>query len=367
MIFKQIFGNIKQLEWGLITSALILCSFGLSAIYSTSLARHNFFNFNKQLAFLGIGFLVMLIMSFFDWRIFKNHSAFILIMYLVCLGLLAGLYFVREHRGIKGWYDMGIVYFNPIEFLKIVLIILLAKYFSKRHAEMYNIANVLVSGLYVLIPSVLIFFQPDLGSVLVILCLWAGILFVSGIKPGHLFILILVGAVIMVLAWSFLLRDYQRQRIVSFLNPQQDVLRTGWNQKQAEIAIGSGGLFGKGIGKGSQAQLGFLPEPHTDFIFCVIAEEMGLIGVLALFATFWFFISRVVNIAFQAPDNFSRLFAAGFCIIICAQTCINIAMNLRLFPIVGIPLPLVSYGGSSLVFTFMAIGILQSIRSNEII
>ncbi len=366
MIFRNFLANIRQLDWGIIVSALILCAFGLEAIYSTSFLSGNFLNFKKQLIFIAIGFLAMIIMSFFDWRFFKSHSSIIIILYFICLALLGGLFFFKAHRGIKSWYDLGFFYFNPIELLKIVLIILLAKYFSKRHAEMYNAAHVVISGLYVAVPCALIFFQPDLGSVMIIIALWLGVLFVSGIKPQHLLALILVGAISISLGWSFGLRDYQRQRIISFANPQADALKTGWNQNQAEIAIGSGGWFGKGIGNGSQGQLGFLPEPQTDFIFCVIAEEMGLIGVIVLLSAFLYFVGRIISIALHAPDNFSRLFAAGFCISICAQALINLAMNVRLFPIVGIPLPLVSYGGSNLIFTFAAIGILQSIKANEI-
>ncbi|MFA5166354.1 MAG: FtsW/RodA/SpoVE family cell cycle protein [Candidatus Paceibacterota bacterium] len=367
MISKSLSAHVRQWDWPLALSALLLCCFGLTAIYSVGMAKDNMSLFYKQAIFVAVGFVMMFLLSYFDWRVLKNRSYIAVILYFICLGLLGGLFLVKGHRGIQGWYDLGFFYFNPIELLKVVLIVILAKYFSSRHAEMYNFAHVVVSGLYTAVPCVLIFMQPDIGSILVIVSLWVGILLVSGIRMRHLFLLFLIGLVIAFGSWQFLLKDYQRQRIVSFSDAQTDYLGSGWNQQQMLIAIGSGGLWGKGIAKGSQVQLGFLPEPHTDFVFCVIAEEMGLVGVLALFATLMFFLWRVIRLAFYAPDNFSRFFAAGLGISFFAQAVINLAMNLRLFPIVGIPLPLVSYGGGNLIFMFLALGILQSMKVSSIV
>lgn len=367
MISRSLSAHVRQWDWPLAISSLLLCCFGLTAIYSASVAKDNMSLFYKQAFFVAVGFFLMFFLSYFDWRILKNRSYIAVFLYFVCLALLGGLFFVKGHRGIQGWYDLGGFYFNPIELVKIVLITMLAKYFSSRHAEMYSFVHVIVSGLYVVLPCILIFMQPDIGSILVIVSLWVGILFVSGIRLRHVILLLIIGLIIALGSWQFLLKDYQRQRIVNFSNPEIDYLGSGWNQQQMLIAIGSGGLFGKGIAKGSQVQLGFLPEPHTDFIFCVIAEEMGLFGVLALFSTLMFFLWRVMRLAFHAPDNFSRLFVAGVGISFFAQSMINLAMNLKLFPIVGIPLPLVSYGGGNLVFMFLGLGILQSIKVSSIV
>ena len=367
MTYNPLFAHLKKLDWFLIGSVLIMILFSCLSLHSYSVREGNFLIFQKQIVFFFIGFVIMLGMSFIDWRIFKSHPYLLLILYLICLALLAGLLVIgKTTRGIQGWYHLGPISFNPIELTKVVLILLLAKYFSLRNTEMYNFRHVLISGIYVLLPCILIFMQPDFGSILIILLIWIGMLFVSGIKMRHFLILCLVGALAFALLWG-VLKDYQRQRIMTFVNPQVDNLAAGWNQQQTKIAIGSGGWTGKGFGNGTQVKLSFLPEPHTDFIFSAIAEEAGFLGVIVLIGAILVFTWRVILIAMAAPDNFSRLFATGLAIALFVQSFINIAMNLNLFPIVGLPLPLVSYGGGSLIFTFLALGILQSIRLNEAI
>ena len=230
---------------------------------------------------------------------------------------------------------------------------------------MYGLRHILISSVYFLIPSALIFFQPDLGSILILLCLWVGVLVISGIKLKHFLILIFCGILIFTLSWSFLLKDYQKSRILSFIQPQLEPLGVGWSQNQSKIAIGSGGLFGQGIGHGSQTQYGFLSEPQTDFIFASIAEEMGLMGVVTILILFLIVLFRIFKIAIISSSNFQRLFASGVGIILMAQIFINIGMNLGLLPIIGISLPFISYGGNNLVLTFLALGILQNIYSQR--
>jgi len=357
--------HLKKLDWVMIVAAVLLVSIGLVAIYSSSVGKEEFLNFKKQLVFLGLGMVILLAVSLFDWRALRENPYLILVLYGLSVALLIGLFFFAPAtRGVKAWYRMGPLSFEPTELMKIVLIILLAKYFSMRHVEMYRLRHIIFSGIYVLIPAVLIFRQPDLGSALILGALWFGILIISGIKMRH-FVLLLVGLLILAaVSWGFLLQDYQKERIVSFLVPDLDPLGISWNQRQAEIAIGSGGLMGQGFLQGSQARHGFLPEPHTDFIFAAIAEEFGLVGVCVLFALFLIFLWRVMKIALQAQSNFPRLFAAGFAIIIFAHLIINVGMNLGMLPVIGIPLSLVSYGGSSLITLFIGIGILQSIKTH---
>ena len=287
---KDIIIHLRKLDWVLIVVTLLLVGIGLLSIYSSSLGKGDFLNFKKQVIFFGIGIFLMIFLSFFDWRLLREDPHLILILYFLCLASLVGLFFFApEIRGTKSWYKLGPVSIDPIEFTKIVLIILLAKYFSTRHIEMYRIAHILISGLYVLIPSILVFRQPDLGSVLILISLWLGVLILSGIKIRHFLILVLVFLLIFIFSWKTLLKNYQKERILSFIWPQiSDPLKIGWNQRQAKIAIGSGGIFGQGIGRGSQTQLGFLPEPQTDFIFAAIAEETGLIGVSILLFFFQF-------------------------------------------------------------------------------
>ena len=300
-IMKSLIIHLKKLDWILIICALLLVGIGLLSIYSSSLGKGDFLNFKKQLIFFGIGFFLMISLSFLDWRTFREDPYLILILYFLCLLLLAGLFFFApEIRGAKSWYKMGPVSFDPIEFTKIVLIILLAKYFSMRHIEMYRIRHILLSGFYVLIPASLVFFQPDLGSCLILVLLWVGILIISGIKIRHFLILILCFLLIFIFGWNFVLKDYQKARIISFFTPGIEPLGISWSQNQAKIAIGAGGLFGQGIGQGSQTQYGFLPEPQTDFIFAAIAEEMGLLGVSVLLFLFSILIWRIIKIAISS-------------------------------------------------------------------
>jgi rod shape determining protein RodA len=353
--------HLKKLDWILIVTAFLLVSIGLISIYSSS--KGNFLNFKKQIVFFVISIFLMLIFSFFDWRIFKENPYLILVLYFLCLILLAGLFFFApEIRGTKSWYKVGFLSIDPIEFTKIVLIIFLAKYFSKRHVEMYKISHILISGLYFLIPSVLIFFQPNLGSVLILIILWLGILIISGIKLRHFFLLLILFFLILVLGWQFFLKDYQKERIISFFEPKFEPKGIGWSQSQAKIAIGSGGIFGQGLFKGSQTQLGFLPESQTDFIFSAIAEETGLVGVSILFLSFFILIFRIIKIGQISESNFCRLFSFGLAILFLTEIFIHIGMNLGILPIIGIPLPFVSYGGSGLISNFIGLGILESFK-----
>ena len=363
---KSFIIHLRKLDWILIIVAILLVGFGLLSIYSSSLGKGDFLNFKKQIIFFGIGIILMILISFFDWRMLREDPHLILIFYFLCLFLLVGLFFFApEIRGTKSWYKLGPVSIDPIEFTKIVLIILLAKYFSTRHIEMYRINHILISGLYIFIPSLLVFLQPDLGSVLILISLWIGVLILSGIKIRHFLILLFFGLLILSIGWGTFLKEYQKERILSFIWPQiSDTLKIGWNQRQAKIAIGSGGIFGQGIGKGSQTQLGFLPEPQTDFIFSAIAEETGLIGVSFLLFLFSILIWRIFKIAISSQSNFAYLFASGLSLLFITQIFINIGMNIGILPIIGIPLPLISYGGSSLVATLIGLGILQSIKTH---
>lgn len=355
--------HFKRFDWILIVSALLLVGIGLLSLYSSSIGGEDFSNFKKQIIFLGIGLFLLISFSFFNYQIFKNDSYFILILYFLgCLTLVGLFFFAPEIRGVRSWYKIGPVSIDPIEAIKLVLIILLAKYFSIRHIELYRIHHILSSGLYVLLPVILIFLQPDLGSALILIILWLAVLIISGIKIRAFLILALCGLIILVLGWSFLMKDYQKERITSFILPQLDPLGVGWTQAQAKIAIGAGGILGQGFTKGSQTQYGFLPEPQTDFIFASIAEEFGLIGISVLLSLFLVLLWRITKIAVNSQNNFPRLFAAGFTIILAAQIFINIGMNLGVLPVIGISLPLVSYGGSGLIATLIGLGILQSIK-----
>ncbi|MFH1643350.1 MAG: FtsW/RodA/SpoVE family cell cycle protein [Patescibacteria group bacterium] len=357
--------HLKKFDWTLIGSAILLTIAGLISIYSSSVWQNDFLNFQKQLIFFAVALCLMFLFSFLDWRVLREGPYLILSLYfLACLALIGLFWLAPTIRGIRSWYKIGFLSIDPIEYTKIILIFLLAKYFSMRHTEMYRIQHIFLSGLYIALPFSLIFLQPDLGSALILLALWIGVLIISGIEVRHFFLLVLCFILLATFGWNNFLKDYQKLRILSFLTPQADPLGASWSQTQSKIAIGSGGIFGQGFCQGSQTQYGFLTEPQTDFIFASLAEEFGLFGVIVLLSLFLILIWRILKIAVEARNNFVRLFASGLSIIFLTEIFIHIGMNIGVLPIIGISLPLVSYGGSGLIAGFIAIGILQNMRNN---
>jgi rod shape determining protein RodA len=363
MSLEKFLEHIRKMDWALIFFAVILTISGLVSIYSSSFAQGDFSNFWKQIFFLGLGFFLMVVFSFLDWRVLKENPYLILTFYFLSLfALVFLLFFAPETRGTRGWFKVGSFSIDPIEPAKIILLLLLAKYFSSRHIEMYNTKHIFISGLYVLLPCFLIFFQPDLGSVLIFVLLWLGILIVSGIEIKHFLILMLIASLVFVFSWNRFLKEYQKQRILSFIAPHIEPLGIGWTSFQSKLAIGSGRILGKGWKLGSQVQLGFLTAPQTDFIFAAIAEEFGLLGTGVLLLLICLFFLRVIRIAFFAKTNFCRLFVAGFACLFGLQVFVHIGMNLGILPIIGISLPFVSYGGSGLILNFVGLGILQDLN-----
>lgn len=353
---------LKKLNWFLILPASFLTFLGLLSIYSTSLGKGDFFNFKKQIIFFLFSLFLVIFLSFFDLRFLKRNSYFVLILYFFSLLSLLGLFFLGTTvRGVRGWYKIGAFSFDPVPFSVIFLIIVLSKYFATRHIETKRFQPILFSFLYLLIPLFLVLLQPDLGSSLILIFVWLGIVIFSGIELRHFLILTLIFLLFVILAWQFWLKDYQKQRILTFLNPEIDPQGISWNINQSKIAIGSGGFFGKGIGKGSQAQYGFLPEPQTDFIFSSLAEETGFFGVFILISFLGFLFCKIMKIALRAEDNFTRLFASGFGFLLISQSFISIGMCLGLLPIIGIPLPFLSYGGSQLLAFYLGLAILGSL------
>jgi rod shape determining protein RodA len=237
-----------------------------------------------------------------------------------------------------------------------VLILVLAKYFAKRHEQIGDFKHIIISGIYALGIFGLVFIQPDFGSAAILFFVWLGMVLVSGIKLRHLVSVFLLGAIVFGLMWQFVFFDYQKERIVTFLNPLQDIQGAGYNAYQSTVAIGSGGLMGKGIGYGTQSKLLFLPEFETDFIFAAFAEEWGLFGVLILFALFAAVIWRLLYHANHGATNFERLFASGVAILFVAHFFIHIGMNIGLLPVTGTTIPFLSYGGSHLITEFVAVG-----------
>ncbi len=358
------YSHLRKLDWPLIIIVLLLTGVGLLTIYGIGSPESLVFA-KKQLSFVVLGFILMLAISFFDYRVFKNYSSVLIVLYLFSLASLISVLFSQEVRGASSWFQLGPINFEPIEFVKIIVILFLAKYFSLRHIEMYRIRHLVVSGFYIALLVLAVVIQPDFGSALVLISIWFGLIIVAGIKIRHLIILCLIMVLLLAGSWFGVLKDYQKQRILTFLNPQDDPFGRGYHISQSLIAVGSGGLFGQGLGAGSQAGLKFLPEQHTDFIFATLAEQRGLLGVSVLLFIFILLFWRIIKLILVSANNFSRLFAVGLVIMIFTQVVINVGMNMAVLPITGLTLPLVSYGGSSLVSIFLALGILQSIKARS--
>ena len=360
--------HLRKLDWLLIGSVLALCAISLLELWSidkgalASFSASDFFV--RQGIFLGIGLAALFFLAFIDAQLFRNYSLFLVAIYFVALVLLVIVVALgNKIRGTAGWFRFGDVGFAPVELAKFAVILILAKYFSHRHVEVYRVRHIIVSGLYAGLPIILVLLQPDLGSAIVVAAAWLGIVLLSGMKRRHLLWVVIVAVVASALAWTFVFKTYQKERILTFLNPAKDPLGYSYNLIQSKIAIGSGGLWGKGLGQGSQGQLNFLPEKHTDFIFSVFAEEWGLFGVTLFFALYGIFFWRLLKIIVTAGNNFFRLFVAGYAVMIFTQITINVGMCLGLMPITGIALPFLSYGGSNLLINLAMLGVVQNIAS----
>lgn len=362
---RVLLNHLRRYDWLLTGAVLLLMSLGLLSLFSLS-ANTNFPFFHRQLVWAGIGILFLVISSLIDFRFFRTQSLAVFLFYLLTVALLIVLLLIGlKVRGHEAWLKYQNLSFQPVEAAKLALIILLAKFFSKRHIEIYRIQHLLVSGTYLAVPVFLVLLQPDLGSAIILVSIWVAIIIFSGMRVRHFFFLAALLALTSVAAWGLALKPYQKDRINAFLNPYNDPQGTGYQMIQSMIAVGSGRIWGKGLGYGSQSHLNFLPEAETDFIFAAFAEEWGLVGVSIVLALILLVLWRIVRIGMGAGDNFSRLYTLGFAAFIFVQSFIHIGMNMGALPITGITLPFVSYGGSSLVVLLTGMGILQNIKINS--
>ncbi len=358
-MLSSIWKRIRGVDWLLSVAIFFLVSLSLAILYGISINTANTGLFVKQLIVVAIGFAAFFIISNLNYRLWMMYSK---AFYAVgVLGLLFVLVFGVTIRGTTGWVSFAGFSFQPVEFAKIALIIMLAKYFSDHGRQFFLWRHILASGAMTAVYVALVLKQPDFGSAIVLLGTWFLMLMVVGVPRKHLIILVSTFLVVAVGAWFFVLKDYQKDRIMTFVNPQADILGVGYNVRQSVIAVGSGQIIGRGFGLGSQSQLKFLPEPETDFVFAVLAEEFGLIGVLILFAGFGALLYRLFRIAHKTGDNFAAFFCLGLAALMTVQTFINIGMNIGIAPVTGIPLPFISSGGSSLLGFFVAFGIVSSI------
>ena len=351
---------LREIDVPLFVAVLSIVLFGIFNI--AGIAGPNSDIVQKQIILIAIGIALMVLLSVFNYRYLRDYSFFVMLFYLLALGLLTMTFFSHTVRGIKAWIFVGDYAFEPSELAKLALIIVLAKYFSQRHIYIRQMTHIISSGFYFILPTILILLQPDLGSALILSIIWFGILVISGINKKQILLLLLLGASISGAAWVYALQPYQKARVISFINPLQDPKGTGYNLIQSKIAIGSGHIWGNGWGRGSQARMGFLPESYNDFVFAATVEQFGFAGALGVLSAMLYILYRILKIGLEATNNFGKLFSVGMIIFIFSHIFINMAANVGLLPITGLPLPFLSYGGSNLVSIMMGVGITQSIK-----
>ncbi|HUT22121.1 MAG TPA: rod shape-determining protein RodA [Candidatus Bipolaricaulota bacterium] len=353
--------KLKKFDWILFTAIFLLLVLGLSAIYSVSLNQEGegAAAFNRQLIFVGIGLAVFFFFSFFNYIFFRSYSRVIYILTLILLFLV--LIFGENIRGTTGWFAIGNFGFQPVELAKIALIFFLAKFFSNRYQHFNQLKHVIVSLAGVLIFVMLILLQPDLGSAMVLVAIWFVLLLTTGVKKRYIAVLLLAVCVISMSSWLFVLKDYQKDRIFTFMHPENDPLGSGYNVAQSMIAVGSGQFLGRGLGFGSQSQLRFIPESQTDFIFAVIAEELGFFGVFLVLGLWGVIFYRLVIAAKKAPNDFAMFALLGITVLFFFHIFVNIGMNMGMVPVTGISLPLLSSGGSFLLISLAILGVGESI------
>jgi rod shape determining protein RodA len=359
---KNWFSSFRYFDLYIFGSSILLLILGLLMIYSTTLNTSTNLLL-RQVVFAVAGFTAMFGVALFDYRKLKNATAWI---YVAIVASLLLVWFLGVSvQGSTRWIDLGFFRLQPSEFAKLVMVVIMAKFLDQSGEKIKSFQYVFLSGLYVGIPALLILIQPDLGTSLVLFLTWLGMLLCSKINRRHIAVLLLGGTILSVFSWFFVLHDYQKNRIYTFIDPGSDPQGRGYNVIQSIIAVGSGNITGRGVGRGLQSQLKFLPERQTDFIFASTAEELGLLGSLFILSMFGIIFSRLIRAAKHARDNFGMYLVLGVFFMLLSQMVINVGMNMGLVPATGIPLPLLSYGGSSLITTMMALGLVQSIVARQ--
>ncbi len=359
----------RRFDPWLIAVSVLLTAYGLTLIYSGSLARFGDAAaalrgpVAKQTMFFVAGLALMVIFARLDYRTLGGAA---LPLYgASLLGLAVVLVIGSREFGSRRWIEIAGFQLQPSEPAKLMTIVLLAKLMADGGGSVLPGRVFLVSLVIALVPALLVFREPDLGTAIVFMSVWLGMVYIGGARTRHLALLGALGAAASPFVMLVAVHGYQKERLAIFFNPDRDPLGTGFNIKQAAISIGSGGWFGKGLTHGTQTQLDFLRTQTTDYIFSVLGEELGFAGAMLLFFLFGLLLIRGLRTAIVAQDEFGRLLATGIVVMVLAQVFINVGVNVRLFPVTGIPLPFISQGGSSLLTMFMAVGLLQSIRSRR--
>lgn len=355
----------RGLDVGVLTAAIVLTLFGLAALYSFSLnaPAGSSAVFLKQLLFAVGGVALAILVSRLDYRWLGGVHW---LLYAMALALLISVrLFGQTIHGTRGWFAVAGFQFQPVELVKVIMCVVLARYFSDAREKLDRWRTLVVSATVMAGPVGLVLWQPDFGSAVLLFSLWLGLVILLPIPRRRLLAVGAALAVMAVVGWLTILQPYQKDRILTFVAPGRDRLGAGYNVQQAITAIGSGQIFGRGLGLGTQSQLNYLPERQTDFIFASIGEELGLVGTLSIVLLFGLLSWRLWLLAGRVRENFGLLLISALGLMLIVQVVINIGMNIGLFPVTGVPLPFISYGGSSLLMSFIVIGIVESLSIRQ--
>ncbi len=347
-----------HIDWGLIMALIALCGLGLTNIYSATGGWTG--TFQTQIYGIILGTVALIVCLSIDYRSLADKSHFIYIGIIALL--LYVLFFGAVRGGSRRWIDLGAFNLQPSEFAKAALALVLAKFFGESRRGTVTRPDLLIAAALTAVPVLIIARQPDLGTAVTLIPVAFAIAYVAGMPMRLIGILAVAGVLAAPVAWKFALQDYQKERVSTFLNPEQDARGAGYQQSQARITVGSGGLWGKGFNEGTQGQLRFLPVAHNDFIFSVLAEEQGFAGVLAALALYLFVILRALEAARLAKDRLGAYLVLGVLACFTFQVIYNITMSAGLAPVKGLTLPLMSYGGSSMIATMAGFGLILNVR-----
>jgi rod shape determining protein RodA len=360
MAKNSLINKKSSIDWIAFFAALTLSGLGLLTMNSFS-GTDPFFV--RQLIWIAAGVGIFFVASKVDWRFLRNSGVAASMYGVLMVPLILLLVLGHAVKGAKSWIALGGLGIEPIEFVALALIIVLAKYFSRRHTEIRNVRHILVSGVYAGLVFVLVALQPDFGGSIIVGLLWLGMVLVSGISWKHLLTVLLVGVSAFTMLWFFGFHEYQKQRIMTFINPAGDIRGTGYNAYQSTVAVGSGQLLGKGIGYGTQSKLRFLPEYQTDFIFAAFSEEWGFIGIGIVFSLFGIIFWRIIATASRGASNFETLFCFGVLFYLFSHFILHVGINMGVLPVTGTTIPFMSYGGTHILAEFLALGILSGMNA----
>jgi rod shape determining protein RodA len=357
--------KFRDFDWVLLIFVLLICALGVSEIYSATLNTKFEGMYLRQVYWVLVGVALMFLFSLINYQSLLETVPWLYGLSL--LSLVAVLVFGKKYLGARRWIDFHFFHFQPSEWVKLILILVMAKYFAEYRDDDLPFRELVKAGLIVVLPMLLVLKQPDLGTSLTYLPIVVMALLLGGMRWKHGVVMLLVGIALLFPVWKYGLKPYQKERIATFISPEADSRGSGYQVIQSQVAVGSGGIWGKGVAKGSQTQGQFLPVPHTDFIFAAWSEEHGFVGALAALLLYFGVLMRLIHDAQTAPDRAGTFLIMGVVAVLAFHVLVNVGMVVGFMPVTGIPLPLMSYGGSSILFTFLALGIVMNIRMSRFV